>query len=66
MKLSIVVPCYDEAENIPLILKRFGEVIKRDDIEVILVDNKSGERGEHDADWCEKQYSANGKKGNPL
>ncbi len=41
MKLSIVVPCYDEAENIPLILKRFGEVIKRDDIEVILVDNGS-------------------------
>lgn len=41
MKLSIVVPCYDEAENIPLILKRFGEVIRRDDIEVILVDNGS-------------------------
>lgn len=41
MKLSIVVPCYDEAENIPLILKRFSEVISRDDIEVILVDNGS-------------------------
>ena len=41
MKLSIVVPCYNEAENIPLILKRFGEVIKRDDIEVILVNNGS-------------------------
>lgn len=41
MKLSIVVPCYDEAENIPLILKRFSEVISRDDIEVVLVDNGS-------------------------
>ena len=41
MKLSIVVPCYDEAENIPLILKRFHEVIERKDIEVILVDNGS-------------------------
>lgn len=41
MKLSIVVPCYDEAENIPLILERFSEVIKRDDIEVVLVDNGS-------------------------
>lgn len=41
MKLSIVVPCYDEAENIPLILKRFGEVIRRKDVEVILVDNGS-------------------------
>lgn len=41
MKLSIVVPCYNEAENIPLILKRFGEVVKRGDIEVLLVDNGS-------------------------
>ena len=41
MKMSIVIPCYDEAENIPLILKRFQEVIKRDDVEVILVDNGS-------------------------
>lgn len=41
MKLSIVVPCYDEAENIPLILERFGEVIHRDDVEVVLVDNGS-------------------------
>lgn len=41
MKLSIVVPCYNEAENIPLILKRFGEVIRRKDVEVILIDNGS-------------------------
>ena len=41
MKLSIVVPCYNEEENIPLILKRFDEVIQRDDIEVILVNNGS-------------------------
>lgn len=43
MKLSIVVPCYNEAENIPLILKRFSEVIKREDIEVLLVDNGSND-----------------------
>lgn len=41
MKLSIVVPCYNEEKNIPLILERFGEVIQRDDIEVILVNNGS-------------------------
>ena len=41
MKLSIVIPCYNEKENIPLILKRFQEVIGKRDIEVILVDNGS-------------------------
>ncbi len=41
MKLSIVVPCYNEEENIPLILERFNDVVKREDIEVILVDNGS-------------------------
>jgi len=43
MKLSIVVPCYNEAENIPLILKRFNDVIQREDIEVLLVDNGSSD-----------------------
>jgi len=38
---SIVVPCYNEGQNIPLILKGFSFVIDRDDIEIILVDNNS-------------------------
>lgn len=39
--LSIVVPCYNEEKNIPLILKRFQEVLTRDDVEIILVNNGS-------------------------
>lgn len=46
MKLSIIVPCYNEEKNIPLILNRFSEVIKRDDIEVILVNNGSTDNSE--------------------
>lgn len=41
VKLSIVVPCYNEKENLPLLLERFNEVIKGRDMEVILVDNGS-------------------------
>ena len=41
MKYSIVIPCYNESDNIPLILKRFAEVIEGYEIEVILINNGS-------------------------
>lgn len=41
VKLSIVVPCYNEEKNIPLVLEKFNEVTERDDVEVLLVDNGS-------------------------
>ena len=43
MQLSIIVPCFNEARNLPLILKKFSSVINRDDIEVLLVDNGSND-----------------------
>lgn len=46
MKLSIIVPCYNEERNIPLILEKFNEVIKTDDIEVLLVNNGSTDNSE--------------------
>lgn len=46
MKLSVVVPCYNEAKNIPLILSGFDKVINRNDIEVLLVDNGSTDESE--------------------
>lgn len=40
--LSIVIPCYNEAGNIPLIIGRLTDIVgKRKDIEVILVNNGS-------------------------
>ncbi len=47
MKLSIIVPCYNEEKNIPLILEKFDEVIKRDDIEVLLVNNGSNDNSKN-------------------
>ncbi|MGN7808428.1 glycosyltransferase family 2 protein [Flavobacterium sp. 22076] len=46
IKLSIVVPCYNEQKNIPLILEKFNEVVKTEDIEVILVNNGSTDNSE--------------------
>lgn len=47
MKLSVIIPCFNEAKNIPLILSRFNEVINRNDIEVILVNNGSNDDSEN-------------------
>lgn len=41
MRLSIVVPCYNEEENIPPVLERFRRAIGPRDAEVLLVDNGS-------------------------
>lgn len=41
MKLSLVIPCYNEAENLPLLLDRCAGVVENQDVEVILVDNGS-------------------------
>ena len=41
VKYSIIVPCYNEEENIPLVLERFREVLRGTIIEVIMVDNGS-------------------------
>jgi len=41
MKFSLVIPCYNEAKNIPLLLERCRGVVARSDVEVVLVDNGS-------------------------
>lgn len=41
-RLSIVLPCYNEAETLPSLFARFAEVIgNRDDLEVVFVNNGS-------------------------
>jgi glycosyltransferase involved in cell wall biosynthesis len=41
MKLSLVIPCYNEAANLPLLVPRCREVAQATGGEVILVDNGS-------------------------
>lgn len=57
MKLSIVVPCYNEEKNIHLILEKFDKVIRTDDIEVILVNNGSTDNSEEIFNKLVPKYS---------
>lgn len=54
--LSIVVPCYNEKDNIPLILERFSEIIGERSIEVILVNNGSTDGSERVFDTLIPKY----------
>ncbi len=56
MKLSIVIPCYNEEKNIPLIVSRFGDIIKNEDLEVILVNNGSRDNSQKILDELLPQY----------
>lgn len=48
MKVSIIIPCYNEEKNIVEIVKKFRHLFEKYDIELILVDNgsKDGTRRE--------------------
>lgn len=39
--LSLIIPCYNEAKNLPLLIERCRALCSHGDIEVILVDNGS-------------------------
>jgi glycosyltransferase involved in cell wall biosynthesis len=41
MKFSLIIPCYNEAANLPLVLARCQSLASQADCEVILVDNGS-------------------------
>jgi glycosyltransferase involved in cell wall biosynthesis len=41
VRLSLVIPCFNEAANLPLLVPRCAELARRGDAEVILVDNGS-------------------------
>ena len=40
-EFSLVIPCYNEAANLPLLLERCGALVAEPGVEVILVDNGS-------------------------
>lgn len=41
MKFSLIIPCYNESANLPLLLERCKGLVEHSGVEVILVDNGS-------------------------
>ena len=42
--LSLIIPCYNEASNLPLLINRCNDILKeRDGIEIVIVDNGSND-----------------------
>lgn len=41
MKVSLVIPCYNETKNLPALIDRCEELVNKQNVEVILVDNGS-------------------------
>jgi len=41
MKVSLVIPCYNEAANLPILMERVASITETGKIEVLLVDNGS-------------------------
>ena len=57
IKLSIVVPCYNEEKNIPGLLSAFSDAIGRDDIELVVVNNGSTDNSQSVLDSLLPQYA---------
>ncbi|HEN3617881.1 TPA: glycosyltransferase family 2 protein [Yersinia enterocolitica] len=57
MKFSLIIPCYNEAANLPLLLDRCKTITHNPDIEIILVDNGSTDRSPEVLQQLLPQYS---------
>lgn len=44
MQLSLIIPCYNEAANLPLLIPRVERLVRAGSAEVVLVDNGSTDR----------------------
>jgi len=41
LKYSLIIPCFNEEKNLPLLIEKSKELLSRNDIQLILVDNGS-------------------------
>ena len=41
INFSVIIPCFNEEKNLPILIERFEKIIKTNDIELLLVENGS-------------------------
>ena len=41
MKYSLIIPCYNEEKNLPLLLDKCKNILLKNDIELVIVNNGS-------------------------
>jgi len=56
MKLSIVIPCYNEEKNLPLLLNKLHSVINRKDIEIIIFNNGSTDNSANELNLLKTKF----------
>lgn len=56
MKFSLIIPCYNEAANLPLVLERCKSLVSHPGCEVILVDNGSTDQSAQVLEQLLPQY----------
>jgi len=59
LKVSVIVPAYNETENVPILMSRFAEMLEKSDFsaEVILVDDGSTDSTLKEAERYEEKYT---------
>jgi polyisoprenyl-phosphate glycosyltransferase len=58
IKLSLVIPCYNEEKNISLIIDKLKNHLNRKDLEFILVDNGSSDETKKEIQLYSKKYKS--------
>ena len=54
--LSVIVPCYNEERNLPLLASRFSKALKGVKAELVLVNNGSTDNSQHVIEALKKKY----------
>ena len=56
MNFSLIIPCYNESKNIPILILKYREFLKSKNNKLILVDNGPTDRTKYFFNKIKKKY----------